>query len=209
MRRLLNVGGNSKNIAMPAMYEGWEHVLLDIDPAGKPDIVCDARQLSQLRGSEYDAVYCSHNLEHYHRHDAVKVLAGFRHVLRQDGFVHIRVPDIGELIRIVAQRNLDIDDFLYQSPAGPIKVRDVFYGYGAEIERSGNDFYAHKTGFTEKSLVALLRHCGFSYVFSKAGNLEIGAIAFKDRPTEYARTLLKLPPTPMSRAGGPGTGMCG
>lgn len=60
-----------------------------------PDVVCDARQLSQLPRATYDAVYCSHNLEHYYRHDVPKVLAGFSHVLKVGGFVHIIVPDMG------------------------------------------------------------------------------------------------------------------
>ena len=30
-RRVLNVGGHSKAIALPAHYEGWEHHLLDIE----------------------------------------------------------------------------------------------------------------------------------------------------------------------------------
>jgi hypothetical protein len=193
VRKVLNVGGNSRDIALPAVYQGWKQVLLDIDPRGKPDIVCDARQLSQRPASEYDAVYCSHNLEHYYRHDGVKVLGGFQHVLKQDGFVHLRVPDIGGLMRVVVRENLDIDDFLYQSPAGPITVRDVLYGFGVEIERSGEDFYAHKTGFTRKSLIALLRRSGFSHVFASSRNLEIVAFAFKARPTEFAAALLKLP----------------
>lgn len=37
--KVLNVGGNSKDIALPALYEGWEQILLDVDPQGKPDIV--------------------------------------------------------------------------------------------------------------------------------------------------------------------------
>jgi hypothetical protein len=193
MKRVLNVGGNNKAIPLPPQYQGWEHILLDIDPRGNPDIVCDARELSRLAGSQYDAVYCSHNLEHYYRHDAVKVLDGFRHVLADDGFADIRVPDIGELMRIVVGRGLDIDDFLYQSPAGPITVRDVLYGYGVEIERSGQEFFAHKTGFTQASLSAMLKSCGFPYVFSGAGNLEVLAYAFKDRPTEFATRLLNLP----------------
>lgn len=146
VRKVLNVGGNSRNIALPTIYQGGERILLDIDSRGKPDIVYDARELSQLPGSEYDAVYRSHNLEHYYRHDGVKVLTGFQHVLKYDGFAHIRVPDIGELMRMVVRKNLDIDDFLYQSPAGPITVRDVLYGFGVESERSGQDFYAHMTG---------------------------------------------------------------
>jgi predicted SAM-dependent methyltransferase len=93
-RKVLNVGGNSKAIALPPVYQGWENVLLDIDPKGQPDVLCDARELAGLAGGEYDAVYCSHNLEHYHRHDVPKVLAGFRHVLKAEGFAHIRVPDM-------------------------------------------------------------------------------------------------------------------
>ena len=196
MRKVLNVGGNSKTIALPPQYEGWEHVLLDIDPEGRPDIVCDARELSGLPAAQYDAVYCSHNLEHYYRHDAVRVLAGFRHVLKAEGFAHIRVPDIGEVMRTVVEKNLDIDDILYQSPAGPIAVRDVIYGYGAQIEHSGNDFYAHKTGYTRKALAAMLGRCGFSHVFMGAGNLEIFAYAFKGPPDAFAARLLKLSPPP-------------
>ena len=193
MKRVLNVGGNNKAIALPEPYRGWENVLLDIDPRGNPDVVCDARELTRLQGAAYDAVYCSHNLEHYYRHDVPKVLAGFRHVLKDAGFAHIRVPDMGEVMRQVVQKSMDIDDVLYQSPAGPITVRDVFYGYGLEIERSGNDFFAHKTGFTKKSLVQMLGRCGFPFVFSTAENLEVVALAFKQKPDEYARSLFALP----------------
>jgi len=193
MRKVLNVGGNSKDIPLPENYQGWESVLLDIDPRGKPDVLCDARALATLPGAAYDAVYCSHNLEHYYRHEVPKVLAGFRHVLNLQGFAHIRVPDMGEVMRQVVQKSMDIDDVLYQSPAGPITVRDVFYGYGLEIERSGNDFFAHKTGFTQKSLVRMLEGCGFPVVFSTTGNLEVVALAFKQKPDEYARRLFGLP----------------
>lgn len=193
MKKVLNVGGNTKTIPLPPEYAGWEHVLLDIDPKGKPDVVCDARELLTQPAATYDAVYCSHNLEHYHRHDGLKVLAGFIHVLKPDGFVHIRVPDLGELIRVLVEKSLDIDDLLYQSPAGPITARDVFYGYGVEIESSGSDFFAHKTGFTEKSLSAFLEKAGFPWVFMGVGNLEIMAIAFANKPSEYAEKLFNLP----------------
>lgn len=191
-RRVLNVGGNNKNIPLPPQYEGWEHVLLDIDPRGKPDVVCDARELGRLEAESYDSIYCSHNLEHYHRHDVTKVVAGFCHVLKPDGFALVRVPDMRELMQIVVQKNLDIDDFLYQSPAGPILVRDVIYGYGLEIESSGNDFYAHKTGFTQKSLRAVLVAGGFSMVFAGSGNLEVTAVACKAAPSPWVAALFKL-----------------
>jgi SAM-dependent methyltransferase len=192
LRKVLNVGGNNKAIPLPPPYAGWEHVLLDIDPRGQPDVVCDARALTSLPGGIYDSVYCSHNLEHYHRHDAVKVLAGFTHVLKPDGFVLLRVPDLGLVMQTVVEKNLDIDDVLYQAPAGLITVRDVLYGYGVEIERSGNDFYAHKTGFTQKSLKAFLEANGFPWVLTGSGSWEVTALAFMNEPTEFALNLFGL-----------------
>jgi len=195
-RRFLNVGGADKSHPVAPCFQDWEHILLDIDPKGRPDIVADARDLSQRPAAEFDAIYCSHNLEHYYRHDALKVLRGFSHILNDTGFAYIRVPDVMEVMRQAIERNLDIDDVLYTSPAGPITVRDVLYGFGAYIEQSGQDFYAHKTGFTQKSLQSLLMNCGFSYIFGGTGNFEILCIAFKSKPTEEQQLLLGAPSVP-------------
>jgi len=195
LKKVLNVGGNNKQIPLPPHFAEFEHFLLDIDPKGEPDIVCDARDLTSLESGLFDAVYCSHNLEHYYRHDVAKVLAGFLHVLKDDGFAHIRVPDINEVMRVTVARGLDIDDVLYQSAAGPIMVLDVLYGYGVEIEESGQDFYAHKTGFTQKSLLAALRRSGFKIIFSATlvDLFEVSAFAFKKAPDQATLTLLDLP----------------
>jgi hypothetical protein len=141
-------------------------------------------------------VYCSHNLEHYYRHDVPKVLAGFLHVLQDGGFAHIRVPDLHAVMREVVEKNLDLEDVLYVSPAGPIMVLDVLYGYGVEIEHSGHDFYAHKTGFTRNSLLRILQASGFQSIYSSAGNREIRAIAFKGTPSAEALALFQLKPLP-------------
>ena len=193
MKRVLNVGGNNKKIALPDHFKGFEHLLLDIDPKGSPDIVCDARELQSLEAGQFDAVYCSHNLEHYFRHDVPKVLAGFLHVLKDDGFAQIRVPDIAQVMRVSVERGLDIEDMLYQSHYGPITVLDVLYGYGVEIARSGQEFYAHRTGFTQKSLSSAIHEAGFANVFCKLGNLEIDALAFKGIPDQDTRALFNLP----------------
>jgi SAM-dependent methyltransferase len=183
-KKVLNVGGGSKEIPLPMPYAEYEHVLLDIDPKGSPDIVCDARKLVSLEASQYDAVYCSHNLEHYYRHDVRKVLAGFMHILKDGGFVHIMVPDIHDVMKATLERGLDIDDVLYESPAGPIMVLDVLYGYSVEIESSGQDFYAHKTGFTKKSLLTALETAGFRKHFAGTDNFEIAVISFKGEPLQ-------------------------
>ncbi|MEB3316548.1 MAG: class I SAM-dependent methyltransferase [Cyanobacteriota bacterium] len=193
VKKVLNVGGNSKLISLPSQYAGFEHILLDIDPKGSPDIACDARHLTTLASAEFDAVYCSHNLEHYYRHDVPNVLAGFWHVLREDGFAHLRVPDLQAVMRRAVANDLDLEDILYVSPAGPIMVLDVLYGYGVEIERSGQDFFAHKTGFTPKSLRRVLQAAGFTKIYCGTGNLEIRAIAFKRTPNPETLALFNLP----------------
>jgi SAM-dependent methyltransferase len=192
--RVLNVGGNNKAIGIPPYFSGWEHVLLDIDPKGRPDIVCDARLLATLPPAQYDAVYCSHNLEHYYTHDGMKVLQGFAHVLKAGGFAEIRVPDMESVMKAAVERDMDIEDILYVSPSGPISVRDVIYGWSVEIERSGVDFYAHKTGFTATSLKAALERTGFANVFPFVAKeaFELRALAFKTEPTDSQRALLGL-----------------
>jgi SAM-dependent methyltransferase len=195
VRRVLNVGGGNKTIPIPPHYDGWEHVLLDVDSRGKPDIVCDARALDSLPAGQFDAVYCSHNLEHYYRHDGAKVLRGFLHVLKPDGFAEVRVPDLECVMRRVVKDNMGIVDVLYQSGAGPISVQDVIYGLGTEIEQSGSDFYAHKTGFTPKSLGQTLTAAGFGgvFLFVAPEIFETRALAFKQPPTEEQQQLLHLP----------------
>ena len=170
-------------------------MLLDIDSRGNPDVLCDARELDSLEADQFDAIYCSHNLEHYYKHDGAEVLKGFIHVLKPDGFAEIRVPDLKVVMRAFVERDMEIEDILYVSPAGPIAVRDVIYGWGEEIERSGDDFYAHKTGFTPFSLKECLQKAGFRtiFIFRSEEAFEVRALAFKTEPTDEQRALLQLP----------------
>jgi hypothetical protein len=142
----------------------------------------------------FDAIYCSHNLEHYYKHEGRRVLAGFLHVLKADGFAEIRVPDIKELMRRCVDQDLDVDDILYYAPAGPITPCDVIYGWAQEIERSGIDFFAHKTGFSSKSLQAALEQAGFAsvYLAENKERVEISALAFKSEPSDWQRTTFGL-----------------
>jgi SAM-dependent methyltransferase len=190
--KFLNVGGNNKAVAIPPQFAAWEHHLLDIDPAGEPDILADARELESLPGAVYDAVYCSHNLEHYYRHEVPKVLAGMIHVLKADGMAFIRVPDIAAVVQEVHERGLDVEDILYESGVGPVTVHDVLYGFSPRIEASGEDFYAHKTGFSRNSLRQLLKRAGFSQVYIACANLEIRALAFKQVATAEQKALFGL-----------------
>lgn len=194
VNKVLNVGGGSKATPIPAYFSDWQHDLLDIDDRGNPDLVCDARELGNLEPGQYEAVYCSHNLEHYYRHEGLKVLQGFVHILKDDGFAEIRVPDIAQVIGAVQEQRIDLDDVLYQSAAGPISAHDVIYGLQSEIVSSGQDFYAHKTGFTPKSLVSFLHEGGFRHIYLiEDEHLAVHALAFKLEPSVYQRALLSLP----------------
>ena len=168
---------------LPERYAGWEQVLLDVNPQGGADIVLDARRLRELEAASYDAVYCAHNLEHYYAHETGAVLAGFAHVLRPQGFAEIRVPDLESVLRVMVERRLDVEDPLYVSPAGPVSVRDVLYGFGSEIAR-GNEYYAHKTGFTRRSLCRALAATGFVHVedLPPLGGFELRVAAYRARP---------------------------
>jgi SAM-dependent methyltransferase len=195
VKSVLNVGGSSKAIAIPAYYTGWQHHLLDIDPRGKPDVCMDARELRRLPGGTYDAIYCSHNLEHYHRADGAKVLEGFAHVLKDDGFVEIRVPDVLAVMKHAVQNNMDLDDTLYMCPSGPIMVRDVFYGYSLQVEKMGNEFFAHKTGFSPQSLAKFVSGRGFAaFVILSHNQFEITAYLFKRPATLELWKMLNLNP---------------
>lgn len=195
-QKVLNVGGNSKTTRMPGHFDDWQQLYLDIDPRWKPDVLCDARLLSSQPAQQFDAIFCSHNLEHYYAHDARKVLKGFLHVLTDTGFAEVVVPDIRATMTAMLENGLDIEDPLYQSPAGPISAHDMIYGFGPEIEKSGQDFMAHKAGFTQKSLLASLTRAGFPFVFSQLRSLEIRAIAFKVVPTPAQQSMFNLPKAP-------------
>lgn len=181
VRQFLNVGGGDKNVPVPPHLQGWGHQLLDIVERPGVDVVCDARALQRFPQAQFDAIYCSHNLEHYYRHDVAVVLRGFAHVLKAEGFAEIRVPDVLALMRHVLDAGGNLDAMAYDSPSGAISAHDMLWGYGPELERSGRDFYAHKCGFTRDSLAQALNAAGFEQVFEvpPLGAMEIHVIAFK------------------------------
>lgn len=169
--RVLNVGGGASRV-LPAEFDGWTQTSLDVDPLVQPDIVGDARDMHlQLMPADYDAVYCSHALEHFYRHDVPKVLAGFKHVLKPEGFAYIVVPNLNALIADMQGRGLDVDDVWYRTSGGqPITFHDVLYGWSVAMS-NGNLHYAHKCGFTPISLHKVLADAGFTSIqLMEAGN---------------------------------------
>jgi hypothetical protein len=120
----------------------------------------------------------------------------FFHVLKPDGFAEIHVPNMRNVLKRFVETGMEIDDILYESPSGPISVLDVIYGWGKQIESTGVDFYAHKTGFTETSLMAALNAAGFVHVWiaESTDAFSVGALAFKKYPNPSQFALLGLSP---------------
>ena len=149
-RSVLHIGCGTDQL--PAWLGMFDETRLDINPANAPDIVRDMRDLTGIVG--YDAIYCSHALEHLSPHEIVPALIGFRAALNPDGVAIVFVPDLEGVSAT--------DDVLFVSPAGPIAGLDLIYGYRPAL--ADNPYMAHKTGFTAKTLDKALNDAGFSKV---------------------------------------------
>jgi len=189
--RVLNVGGGGESGAIPPIYDGWDVVRLDINPTCRPDLLMDAKDLNNLDAAQFDAVYSAHCLEHIYPHELRAVLHGMYHVLTDDGFVDISVPNIGKLLQVVAERGLDLDSHLYDSPGGPIGVRDMIWGYSRFQEYNHHpELQLHKNGFTQRTLAQLLIQCDFAFAYMVANGWDLRVVAFKVEPgTERLRAL--------------------
>ncbi len=139
----------------PFWLQECEETRLDIDESVCPDIVASITNMGNI--GEYDVAYSAHTLEHLYEHEVPVALNEFKRVLKPGGAIIIFVPDLED----VSPNN----EFLYNSPGGPIVGRDLFYGptrYVAE-----NPYYAHHTGFLKETLHEALVSAGFSNVTAK------------------------------------------
>ena len=165
---LLNVGaGHPKSGArIPDVFQSveWKEVRLDIDPANEPDFIGTMLDMSAVALGSVDALYSAHNIEHVYAHEVPLVLAEFLRVLKPSGVAVITCPDLQTVCALVADNKLT--DAAYNSAAGPIRPLDILYGHSAALA-TGNYFMAHKTGFTEKSLIQALQTAGFQSIASK------------------------------------------
>jgi SAM-dependent methyltransferase len=154
----------------------WQEVRLDIDPDVKPDIVCDMTDMSNIEDNVADAVWSSHNVEHLFAHMVPVALAEFYRLIKPGGFALITLPDIQMVAEYVARGQLETT--LYVSPAGPISALDVLYGFGRSIA-SGNEFMAHRTGFTAETLGSKLKQVGFTNIQVRRDRFDLWAVGYK------------------------------
>jgi protein O-GlcNAc transferase len=178
-RRVLHVGcGPKRQDKLHRTFQAgdWQEIRVDIDPAVQPDIVATITAMPQIPDDTVDAVWSSHNLEHLFAHEVPIALREFLRVLKPGGFVLMTMPDLQKAGEFLARGQLE--EPIYQSPAGPISAIDICFGHRASIAR-GNEFMAHRTGFSAHTLAQKLAACGFRRIRVERKNLDLWALAFK------------------------------
>src|SRR5689334_6579447 len=169
-KTVLNVGcGYPLRQKLHRHFQGaeWREIRLDLDPAVVgPDIVCSMIDMSPVAADSVDAIWSSHNLEHLQRHEVPLALAEFLRVLKPRGLLLLTLPDLQQVARLVVEDRLE--DSAYISQSGPITPLDMIFGHTASLAR-GNQFMAHRTGFTARSLYKLLTEAGFVEVELRHG----------------------------------------
>lgn len=162
---------------------GWHELRYDLNPDVRPDIVGNIVDMSAVPSESVDAVYSSHNLEHVYAHEALLVLQEFLRVLRPGGEVLVTMPDLQQLAKLIASGKLE--DPFWEGMEGPITPLDVIYGKGSWIAE-GNEFMAHRTGYTARTLERKLRLTGFERVDVRATKEDIALWASARRPSVAA-----------------------
>jgi SAM-dependent methyltransferase len=179
MKLLLHVGCGTKGMKIPFEFAAYKEVRLDKNKSVQPDIVADIVAMPMIDNESYDAVYCSHVLEHLFAHEVGHALREFKRVLKPQGTLHILVPDLQSIGGKLALDQADA--IVYMSPIGPIAPLDVLYGLRASVA-GGNHFMAHKTGFTQSVLKRHLDDAGFAGVKIERGDKDYAIKAWATNP---------------------------
>ncbi len=109
--------------------------------------------------------------------------SGFVRVRKDDGIAVILCPDLQSVCGELAKGNLL--DPLYTTTSGPISPIDILYGYRKAIAQ-GNEYMAHKGGFTYSVLKGAFEEAGFKlhYGGTNPSAYELFIVSFKQNISE-------------------------
>lgn len=165
--RILHAGCGGERLPDYFQKDAVE-VRLDVTPEMKPDIVASITDMGEI--GEFDALYCSHTVEHLYPHEVPKALAEFYRVLKPGGAAIIVVPDL---------EGLEVSDrVLYVTEAGlEVTAFDLFYGHRRLIENA--PYMAHHSGFTQRLMSDSLKEAGFEPDVKRVDGWQLVAAARK------------------------------
>lgn len=116
-----------------------------------------------------DEIVFRETLEHFNRHNGLKVLKEIFRVLKPGGILDLSVPPAEKQLKLFLQffkREVSFDEFEKAHELGTYnfwKCHDDLAG--GTRESNGFDGDSHKTFFSKNSLTSLLKHVGFKIMF--------------------------------------------
>lgn len=124
-------------------FKGFTNV--DIRNLPSVDINDDVGKLTKFKSNSVDLVYACHVLEHFGRHEYMKVLERWYSILKDGGILRISVPNIGEVCNqyrdgVPLKKMIG---FLY----GGQTYKENYHYIGFDFESLSDDLKA--VGFTE------------------------------------------------------------
>jgi SAM-dependent methyltransferase len=142
--------------------------------------------MSLVETGSVDAIYSSHNIEHVYPHEVPIALKEFYRVLEDDGIVVITCLDLQSVCEAVVKDKL-LEPLYETSEGDKISPIDLLYGWRLPIAE-GNEYMAHKGGFTYSVLNTAFFEAGFKARYGGRGN-ESGVpnlflVAFKQKEPE-------------------------
>jgi len=185
MKTFLHVGcgPQDKSHIVGFNNDNWNEIRFDIDKNVNPDIEGTLLDMKLVETGSIDAIYSSHNIEHVYPHEVQIVLKEFHRVLKEDGMVVLVCPDLQSVCEAIV--NDKLLEPLYESDAGPISPIDILYGLRGSIA-AGNEYMAHKGGFTYSVLNDAFLQAGFKMNFGgrRQDIWELFIISFVQEKTE-------------------------
>jgi len=173
--------------------DNWKEIRFDIDEKVNPDIVGTLIDMSKVETGSVDAIFSSHNIEHVFPHEVPIVLKEFYRVLKDDGMVVLACPDLQSVCEAVV--NDKLLEPLYETSIGDkIAPIDILYGWRAPIA-DGNEYMAHKGGFTYSVLNGAFLEAGFkmNYGGRNPERWELFIISFKQEKSQEEINIIAKP----------------
>jgi len=187
MKTFLNVGCGPETESKIRGFDNddWKEIRLDIDEDVNPDIVGTITNMKLVETATVDAVYSAYNIDHIYAHEVPIALGEFYRVLKDDGIVFLRCPDIQSVCEAVLQDKL-LDTFYETEDGQKITPLDILLGNRQEL-LDGNEYMAKKCGFTYSVLNKAFSDAGFKARYGGRiafNGAELALVAFKQKKPE-------------------------